>query len=98
MQILKRLRALRDQQPAASLAMITDSQQFVAELRGEWALSQRTFIAQLDESITLLRTIKGLVLRYCSRAANLEAHALITQLCEQHGVAVKARFVRTESR
>ena len=93
-QILRRLRALREQQPTASLAMITDSQQFVAELRGEWAQSQRNTIPQLDESITLLRTLEGIDLRYCSRASNLEAHVLITQLCAQHGVAVKARHVK----
>ena len=92
--VLKKLRALREQNQEASLMMLTDSQQLVEELTGAWAQPQRASSAALDEAITLVRALDGLTLRYCSRAANLEAHAMITRLCQRHGVPVKARFVR----
>jgi len=92
--ILKRLRDLRAQNPEGSLTMLTDSRRLVEELRGEWRQSQRGSSAILDAGIELNRSLAPLTLRYCSRSANSEAHALITLLCRRHGVPVRERTVR----
>jgi ribonuclease HI len=92
---LKRLHALWEKDPDASLTMVTDSKALVEELNGEWRRSQCEASAILHHGIDLVESLgTALTLRYCARNANLAAHELITQLCKRHRVPVQERFVR----
>jgi len=94
-EVLKNLRALREQNPASiSISMYADSRPLVEELREEWQQSQCENSAILDQAIELLHSVAPLTLRYCSLNANLAAHELISELCKRHGVAVRERYIR----
>jgi ribonuclease HI len=93
--LLKKLHELQTANPEAHVILRTDSAATIGELEGAWRGHAVEYAALVEESIALVAKFGGaLVMRYCSRRENAEAHALAIAVLRRAGLNFSDRYIR----